>query len=615
MPTTVTLYKEFDLDTDFDNLVGPIWQLTLNDNFPDVSGVTFSATTTAITITQNSTNNSLVYTGSFTGLNDPETLAGTVTGFILREDGVDVLNATGFSVTLQEAIDAFDSNYDASWTGADAWEAAFGTNPTVINDYDTSTGTGTGTGTGSGSTDPLVVTFFQAIDENTNGIDSVIAPVWELTDDVDFPDVAGVEFTATATLLTVTSTATNDSITVSGSFTNFDNPDLLSGTVDTLTVQDNGANLVSVSGINATFDEFVEAFDDAYLFDDFSTLDALLDRPATINGSSEADEFYGSDYDDELNGRAGNDVLGGEGGDDVINGQLGNDTLMGGAGDDTIDGGAGIDTLSYAEEFGSIKLLVNLSTDFIRDTYGDRDTVSNVENITGTASADLIVGDAADNTLNGGDGDDALNGKRGNDTIFGGLGIDNIIGGDGDDILVGNGNDDKIGGRSGNDSLDGGLGADLLLGQTGDDTIDGGEGDDKINGGNGVDILTGGEGNDLIIGGADADIMSGNDGDDRMNGGNGDDRINGGDDDDVLIGAGGADTFVYDTLYFGDDTIRDFRSGEDVIEIDSVLATSVDDLTFTQLGSDLEISFTSGATITLQGTEEADISASDFDFV
>ncbi|MDM1283416.1 cadherin-like domain-containing protein, partial [Acinetobacter towneri] len=80
-----------------------------------------------------------------------------------------------------------------------------------------------------------------------------------------------------------------------------------------------------------------------------------------------------------------------------------------------------------------------------------------------------------------------------------------LNGGDGDDTIYGSGGDDYLVGGAGNDVLYGGAGKDYLLGGAGDDILHGGAGDDILMGGLGNDLLVGGEGNDILIGGLGSD--------------------------------------------------------------------------------------------------------------
>ncbi len=101
-------------------------------------------------------------------------------------------------------------------------------------------------------------------------------------------------------------------------------------------------------------------------------------------------------------------------------------------------------------------------------------------------------------------------------------------------------------------AITGGEAADFVFGYAGDDQLNGGGGADYLDGGEGNDLLDGGSGGDLLLGGAGADLLIGGLGNDQLSGGN------------------GADTFRFDTaLGPGNiDSITDFASGSDVIELD-----------------------------------------------
>jgi Ca2+-binding RTX toxin-like protein len=101
--------------------------------------------------------------------------------------------------------------------------------------------------------------------------------------------------------------------------------------------------------------------------------------------------------------------------------------------------------------------------------------------------------------------------------------------------------DDAFEGRSGNDIFRGGDGNDYLSGDAGNDSLVGGNGNDNLLGGTGVDTLTGGSGNDLLMG------DTGN---------------------DIITGGTGADTFIFNSLAEGIDSITDFRVAQgDKIQI------------------------------------------------
>lgn len=154
----------------------------------------------------------------------------------------------------------------------------------------------------------------------------------------------------------------------------------------------------------------------------------------------------------------------------------------------------------------------------------------------------------------------------------------------GDDTLIGTALDDVLVGRDGDDMLDGGAGDDLLLGGAGDDLLKGGEGANRLIGGEGddtadysahiapinVDLSHGraahATGADTII---SVENIIGTDAADTIVGNARDNVIAGGKGADILTGGAGNDTFVlYGPAHAGD-TITDFTSGEDVIELNA----------------------------------------------
>ena len=178
---------------------------------------------------------------------------------------------------------------------------------------------------------------------------------------------------------------------------------------------------------------------------------------------------------------------------------------------------------------------------------------------------------------------DSITGAAGNDTISGLGGDDSIKGGGGDDLLLGGAGDDRISGNGGADRIRGNGGADTLKGGGGGDNIKGNGGDDVIKAGGGADTVKGGGGSDVINGGGGADVL---------NGGGGADVITGRGGDDTLKGNGGADVFQF-RASDRNDTIVDFRQGQDLIEIISG-ARSFAGLTIEQDGADVLIGFGAG---------------------
>ncbi len=189
-------------------------------------------------------------------------------------------------------------------------------------------------------------------------------------------------------------------------------------------------------------------------------------------------------------------------------------------------------------------------------------------------------------------GDDILIGTELNDTISALGGNDTVTGLQGDDLLRGGGGDDNIRGSGGDDRLRGNGGDDTLKGNGGSDNIKGGGGVDNIKGNGGADVIKGGGGADTVKGGGGSDTIDGGGGADRLEGGGGADVLTGKGGDDTLKGNGGADTFRF-RASDRNDTILDFRQGQDKIEIQNG-ARSFDGLTFEQDGADVLIGFGSG---------------------
>ena len=183
-------------------------------------------------------------------------------------------------------------------------------------------------------------------------------------------------------------------------------------------------------------------------------------------------------------GGSGNDTLIGNDVANTLTGGAGDDTLTGGAGADTLSGGAGTDTASYSGSSSGVT--VNLATGSHSGGDAAGDTLSSIENVTGSSSADTLTGDSSANTLTGGAGSDTLTGGAGDDTFRGNRGDDILYGGAGDDALYGDEGDDA----AGNDYLDGGDGDDVMYGGAGNDTLIGGAGGDRVDGGAGTDTAS-----------------------------------------------------------------------------------------------------------------------------
>lgn len=138
-----------------------------------------------------------------------------------------------------------------------------------------------------------------------------------------------------------------------------------------------------------------------------------------------------------INGTSNNDTVTGTSSDDTLYGYGGSDTLIGGNGNDILDGGDGNDTASYVTATSYVQVSLTLQG-LQQNTFGaGRDTLKNIENLTGSDFNDILTGDAKNNVLTGGKGDDTLDGGKGDDTLLGDTGSDSLMGGDGIDILKG----------------------------------------------------------------------------------------------------------------------------------------------------------------------------------
>ena len=269
-------------------------------------------------------------------------------------------------------------------------------------------------------------------------------------------------------------------------------------------------------------------------------------------------------------------------------------------------------TAPVEDDIDGVRQIYGAPTDGINEMRLDADdpdisvfTALDGLRIFGTSGGNAITGGLGDERLIGFAGDDALRGRGGDDVIRGGMGDDMVRGNGGDDRLIGGGNDDFLGGGCGDDFINGGAGA---------DTMRGGGGDDEMRGKSGDDFLAGGRGNDRMIGSAGDDTLNGGAGDDRLFGRSDDDVLRGGGGNDLLVGGGGSDLFVF-SAGGGNDVIRDFAPGEDLIDLSGLPGIDgLADLDFAASGDDLLIDAGSNVTIRLQNTAEGDIDADDFLF-
>ncbi len=339
---------------------------------------------------------------------------------------------------------------------------------------------------------------------------------------------------------------------------------------DILFGEDGNDTLVGVSGNNTMYG------------------DAGNDR---LLGGTGDDTMYGGTNDDTMHGKDGNDTIYGEAGADFITGGNGNDILSGGAGIDILWGMAGIDTVDYASAAAGVT--ASLVTGAVSDDGdGSTDTLSGIENITGSAFNDTLTGDANANTLIGGALNDILNGGGGDDTLSGDAGNDILDGGTGADTLTGGADNDILSGGSGVDSLDGGTGTDTasytnaaggatasLASNTASDDGDGSNDTFTL-----IENLTGSIYNDTLTGDGNANALTGNAGDDTILGGGGIDTLDGDDGDDFLSGDAGGDTL---SGGIGSDTVNGGTENDTLYALDNgVSAVDADGLHSNTLNGD-----------------------------
>ena len=341
-------------------------------------------------------------------------------------------------------------------------------------------------------------------------------------------------------------------------------------------------------------------------------------------GNSRHNNLWGLGGNDELDGLRGRDELYGGAGDDDLDGGDDNDILEGGYGADMLTGGDDDDTASYSMSMMGVTVRLHSGQAMGGDAEGDvfagsgtpveytdsdeemaEANVYDIENLTGSAMADILAGDLRDNTIMGGGGDDkiyggpnpadadkesdagltnadTLMGQGGDDMIFGGVGNDTLDGGDGDDTLNGG---------AGNDTFYGGAGSDVIYADADDAVINGwletppeddtattGDGEDesleshrdndpmaadtvsfeKLEEGIvrtlGITTITGGTGTiptDITI--SNVENIIGSQGDDELGGSGGPNVIEGGEGGDTLDGGDGEDTLSYEG---SDDWVR-----------------------------------------------------------
>jgi Ca2+-binding RTX toxin-like protein len=137
------------------------------------------------------------------------------------------------------------------------------------------------------------------------------------------------------------------------------------------------------------------------------------------------ENLIGSAFNDTLTGNAGANRLDGGAGNDSIQGSAGDDWLIGGDGADALDGGTGVNTADYSGSSAAVS--VNLQNGKGTGGTAANDTLTNIQNVVGSAFNDNLVGSSTANVLTGGAGNDTFNGGGGADVFYGGTGSDLFV--------------------------------------------------------------------------------------------------------------------------------------------------------------------------------------------
>ncbi len=114
-----------------------------------------------------------------------------------------------------------------------------------------------------------------------------------------------------------------------------------------------------------------------------------------------------------------------------------------------------------------------------------------------------------------------------------------------------------------------------------------------------------------VIGSNDGDVIVGSNADNTLSGEDGDDLLNGQGGDDLLLGGDGGDTFTFQGL-FGNDTIGDFEVGIDRLDFSDFGPDFAETLVVSQDGSDAVLTFSSDASVRLEGINSTSLTDDDF---
>lgn len=328
--------------------------------------------------------------------------------------------------------------------------------------------------------------------------------------------------------------------------------------------------------------------------------DVLLGRTGvTLSGTAQAEA---------LSGGAGADVITGGGGGDTLTGGAGGDTFRYLAAADSAPEGAdlitdfstGQDAIDFAAVAPSAVSVIRWdagSALFVTTPTGPMTIFASGEvngvDIAGCRGGVYLIGSTASETLIGSEGGDPIQAGAGDDVIIGGAGADALFGEAGADTFryrsaaesTAAGSDGLFGFVSGVDRIDlsalnvsqlslmRASGSTFLFAATSGGAFQLAAVAGEINGGDllGVGVglyMPGSADPDRMEGGARADVIVGDAGADLLSGGGGDDRLAGGTGNDSLTGGTGADVFLFSQADVGGvDTINDFQTGADKLDL------------------------------------------------
>jgi serralysin len=501
------------------------------------------------------------------------------------------------------------------------------------------------------------------------GVDTVISSVtWTLGSDMDNLTLAGTTLNGFGNGLANIITGTASANTLDG---RAGADTLIGGAGNDLYIVDDAGDVVQETSSILTEIDTIRSSADVVLGANIENL-IMTAGGHSGTGNGLVNTLTGSSGNDTLDGGAGNDkMIGGTGNDtyyidsafDVISdgggidaviaafnytlvsgienlslltgagnlnatGNSSNNIITGNDGDNILNGSGGLDTLSYAAATSGVTINISLITAQVTGGAGT-DTVSNFENLTGSAYDDTLTGNSSVNTLSGGTGGaDVLIGGLGGDTYIVdsvttvvqetsaltseidtvkssvdftlGQYLEKLVLTAGGHTGTGNGLNNSLTGSSGDDTLNGAAGSDKMFGNAGNDvyfvdaTTDGVTESISIGGGNDtvhstVNWTLGSNLENLILEGTAlkgtgnglANVITGNSSVNTLSGSSGNDTLDGGLGADTLIGGSNTDIFVFTdaTMDGTSDIIADFKLSQfDKLDIHDLL-TGFDPLT------------------------------------